>query len=81
MLNGPFRKTLLTSASIVLLHLPLICIAFWLHGRLEPGQGITDLPATSLVFLLIAAILPYITLARLGIRWNPDRARLNEPLD
>ncbi len=81
MLNGPFRKTVMIGASIVLLHLPLIYFAFWLRDRLEPGQGVADLPATSLVILLVVAILPYVTLARLGIRWNPERARLNEPLD
>lgn len=78
---GLSRKTLLTSASIVLLHIPLIGVAFWLHNQLGPGQGIAELPATSLVILLIVTLLPYVTLARLGIGWNPERARLNEPLD
>lgn len=79
--NGLSRKTVSIGALIVLLHLPLIGFAFWLRDRLEPGQGVADLPATWLLILLLTAILPYVTLGRLGIRWNPERARINEPLD
>lgn len=71
-------RSVLISGLIGLLHLPLIYQAITLHGELPPGQGITDLPLGTNLVLLALLILPYTALSAFGIRWNPQRARLNE---
>ena len=78
--HGLIRK-ILVSFAIVALHLPLILWAMSLHARLAPGQDITDLGPVQILFLLALFALPYAALALAGIRWNPQRARLNEALD
>lgn len=77
MLDRPVHK-LMISILIVLLHLPLIYHARSLYAALPAGQGIGDLPATSVLLLLALFALPYGVLAATGTRWNPERARLNE---
>jgi hypothetical protein len=66
---------------IVLLHLPLIYYALTLYADLAPGRGVSDLGPGSGLILLLLLVLPYGVLAGLGIRWNPERARLNEIID
>lgn len=77
MSDGILRSVLI-SGLIGLLHLPLIYQATTLHRGLTPGQGITDLSLGTNLVLLALLILPYTALSTLGIRWNPQRARLNE---
>ena len=76
----PIRK-LLVCALLVVLHLPLIYEALSLHRQLAPGSGIADLALPSLLTLLALFLLPYTLLGVLRIRWNPERARLNEYID
>lgn len=71
-------RALMTGILIVLLHLPLIFHARSLYAGLAPGQGIGDLSPGSLLLLIALSALPYGVLAVGGIRWNPERARLNE---
>ena len=73
-----FLRHLLINTLIALLHLPLIYQALSLYAALAPGKSIADLPATSLFTLPGLLILPYVLLSVLGIRRNPERARLNE---
>ena len=80
MAHGPYKK-FLSGVLIVLLHLPLIYFALTRCADLAPGQDVTDLGAVSLLTLLVLLILPYALLAGLGVRWNPERARLNEIID
>lgn len=77
-MSEEFLRSVLISGLIGLLHLPLTYQAIVLHGELTPGQGITDLPVGANLVLLALLILPYTALSALGIRWNPQRARLNE---
>lgn len=76
--HRPFKR-LMISALIVLLHLPLVYQARSLYAALDPGEGIADLGPTALLPLVILFALPYGVLIVSGIRWNPERARLNEP--
>jgi len=77
MRDRPVHK-LMISALIVLLHLPLIYHATSLYASLAPGQGVGDLRAGPLLLMLVLFALPYTALALRGIRWSPERARLNE---
>jgi hypothetical protein len=70
---------LLVAGFIVVLHLPLLYHALALYLQLPAGADISQLPAGSLVVLVALLLLPYAVLHVLGIRWNPPRARLNEP--
>lgn len=70
---------LLVAGFIVVLHLPLVYHALALYLQLPAGANVTQLPAGSLVVLVALLLLPYAVLHVLGIRWNPPRARLNEP--
>ena len=63
---------------ILILHLPLISLAYLLHGTLAPGQGLADLGLLAILALLVVTVLPYAVLALLQIEWNPARARLGE---
>lgn len=72
-------KRLMISALIVLLHLPLVYHARSLYAALAPGQGLADLAPTALLLMATLFALPYGVLAVSGVRWNPGRARLNEP--
>jgi ABC-type bacteriocin/lantibiotic exporter with double-glycine peptidase domain len=63
---------------IVVLHLPLILFANGLYDELLPGQGIGELDPLLIAALFVLTVLPYATLARLRIEWNPPRARLGE---
>ena len=76
----PIRK-LLVCVLLVVLHLPLIHQVLGLHRELAPGSGIGDLALPSLFVLLALFLLPYVLLGVLRIRWNPERARLNEYID
>jgi len=76
----PIRK-LLVCVLLVVLHLPLIHQVLGLHRELAPGSGIGDLALPSLLVLLALFLLPYVLLGVLRIRWNPERARLNEYID
>jgi hypothetical protein len=64
---------------IIALYLPLVAYVTSLRDRLAPGEGLTDLPLTSLLVLLLLLLLPHTVLALLGVRWNPSRSRLGEP--
>jgi hypothetical protein len=77
MSNRPIHR-LTTGVLIVLLHLPLMYYARSLYSALAPGQGLGDLDTVSLLVLTGLVALPYAALAITGIRWNPERARLNE---
>ena len=76
-----WSRRLTTSALIVLLHLPLILYARMLADGAQAGDSLLTLSALQLGLLLGALLLPYLVLHRLGIRWNPERARLGEPTD
>lgn len=76
-----WSRSLLASLLIVLVHLPLIHYTRTLVENLQPGEGLLDIAPGSLILLLALLLLPTIILAWRGIQWNPDRARLNEPLD
>ena len=47
-------------------------------GGAAQTQGVTDLGLASLLLLLILLALPYVALALLGIKWNPERSHLGE---
>lgn len=70
---------LLVAGFIVVLHLPLAYHALALYLQLPAGADVTQLPAVSLAVLVALLLLPYAVLHILGVRWNPPRARLNEP--
>ena len=72
-------KIAFTVLLIVALHAPLFVYALTLHDRLLPGQSIAGLSWMSILILIILFALPYIVLTASRIRWNPPRARLNEP--
>ena len=76
----PIRK-LLVCVLLVVLHLPLIYQVLRLHRELAPGSGIGDLAPPSLLMLFALFLLPHVLLGVFRIRWNPERARLNEYLD
>lgn len=76
----PIRK-LLVCVLLLVLHLPLIYQVLGLHRELAPGSGIGDLALPSLLTLLALFLLPYVLLGVFRIRWNPERARLNEYID
>ena len=72
-------RKIFTLLLIVALHAPLFIYALTLYERLLPGQSITGLSLMSALVLVVLLALPYIVLAASRIRWNPPRARLNEP--
>lgn len=67
--------------AIVIVHIPLAAYAWHVARGMSPTQSITTLPISTLSILTVLLLLPYIAMRRLGIRWNPPQARLNEPLD
>lgn len=73
--------TFASLAALLVLHLPFMAYAWHVIAKLAPSQTITALPFSALAILLVLLLLPYLVLHRLGIHWNPPRARLNEPLD
>ncbi|MDJ0740985.1 MAG: hypothetical protein QNJ91_14815 [Gammaproteobacteria bacterium] len=78
---GRTLKTLLTVIVIALLHAPLIAYALWLRDDIGAAQSVVNLPWSRSLPLIVLLILPYAALSLGGIRWNPSRAQLNEPLD
>ena len=74
-------KRVFTVLFIAALHAPLLVYSLTLQERLLPGQSITGLSWVSMAVLLVLLALPYIVLAAARIRWNPPRARLNEPTE
>ena len=72
-------KRLLVILLIGVLHAPLFVYAMTLHERLLNGQSIMVLSWMSVAVLAALFMLPYAVLAFSRIRWNPPRARLNEP--
>ncbi len=77
MSQRPFHR-LMIGTLIVLLHLPLLYHTQSLYRSLAPGQDIADLAPGAVLLLLALAALPYVVLGLSGIKWNPERARLNE---
>ena len=77
-MSDVFSHRVLIGGLILVLHLPLISLAFLMHGTLAPGQGLGDLGALAVLALLLFTSLPYGVLALLQIEWNPSRARLGE---
>ena len=80
MQSEPLKKAL-SLLVIVALHAPLFVYALTLHDHLIPGQSIGRLSWMSMLILIVLLALPYIVLAASRIRWNPPRARLNEPTE
>jgi len=77
-MSDALSRKVLIGLSIVVLHLPLICLVYLLHGTLSPGQGLADLGLMAIFALLVLSVLPYAVLAMLQIDWNPERARMGE---
>lgn len=75
------NRKLLVCGLLVALHLPLIYQVIGLYRELPAGAGVTDLTSPSLLLLVVLFVLPYALLPIFGIRWNPERARLNEYID
>lgn len=77
-MSDALSRKVLVGLLIVVLHLPLICLVYLLHGTLSPGQGLANLGLIAIFALLALSALPYAVLALLHINWNPDRARMGE---
>jgi hypothetical protein len=77
-MSDALSRKVLVGVLIVVLHLPLICLVYLLHGTLSPGQSVADLGLITIFALLVLTALPYAVLAMLEINWNPERARMGE---